>query len=170
MKTTTLIFVFSCFVKISVSQNIEYRNIPLVKEKTEADSIVEDFKKSNHLSVYRNDSCFLLNIIKIQSKRYDFVISYVDDINSTIGAGNDILRSPDLKYFKFKNNLVFVVGGSNLANLFAPTSDKNLFKFKNLKVDHNKLISSKELYSIAYKYVNGRFIPNYSESPAPAPK
>ena len=159
MKNIKLTLLFSCFLTLAFAQKLKLRRIYKVQEKAAVDSMINEFKRDNYRSEYKNDSCFSLNIVRQLSNNFYFDLSYLRRNKSIITIGeNDIFKKNNLRFFTYKNNLIFLTGEGDPFNLFSGTHLKKTFKFKHTKTDTNALPDIIELFGKTYNYKDGKFI------------
>ena len=86
-------------------------------------------------------------------------MSYEDFINGRILVENEYLwNKPNLRYFRFKNNWVFVIGDLGPGNLITFSTTKKSLKIRLVKSDKNDVLNVRDLCTMFYWYENGNFV------------
>jgi len=156
-KFSLLIPVLFAFVAFAHAQGISHATIPLVKENSKIDALLDKFVKLGDPA----RSCFVLYADPIGGL-YGLTVKGLKTDTSVLNLNVFKYKAP-FGYFKYKKFLVFVVNTYDLFNFFETTPHKKTFKYR-----LNATGGDKYFCSADYNYPIGQFDKMPFSDPIPA--
>jgi hypothetical protein len=164
MKTIIIAFIL-LYGNFTYSQIHKQIDIPLLKETTEIDSLMEIVIQ--HTKSHNDYYCFtVMNI------GYGYIFNVLCLNSKHLGVAYPLLKPKNMAffgYFKFKNRIIFVIGEDDFSDFFSKSNTRASFKFTwNINnIDNEKI---KRTHNQGLEYHNGKFVfesRNWRDQPEP---
>jgi hypothetical protein len=128
-KRLVFLFLLIAISTICKSQDTIRRNIPLLKESAQVDSLINSVNNiSGNSKASKNDSCILLYLT--EDIRRNFIQGlHMTNYKKIVYSFADFEKDKSVGYFQFNNYLIFVYGDKFMKQFFTYSKDRKEFTF-----------------------------------------